>query len=90
MNLTFNQLTGTVPAFFTNGAYPVNIYLDGNDFGAGNNSQPAGAADVSASPSTIAGASSGGGLSGGAIAGIVIGGEEGPTLLFAQPHGPVE
>ncbi|KAL4423604.1 hypothetical protein ABPG77_004644, partial [Micractinium sp. CCAP 211/92] len=73
MNLTFNKLTGTVPAFFTDGAYPVNIYLDGNDFGVGNNSQPAEAADVSASPSNIAGASSGGGLSGGAIAGIVIG-----------------
>lgn len=77
MNLSSNQLTGTVPAVYTNGLYPVNVLLDGNDFGPGGTFQPAEGGPLAASVDPSASAPSGGGLSGGAIAGIVTGGEAG-------------
>lgn len=73
MNLSSNQLTGTVPAVYTNGLYPVNVLLDGNDFGPGGTFQPAEGGPLAASVDPSASAPSGGGLSGGAIAGIVTG-----------------
>ncbi|KAL4431180.1 hypothetical protein ABPG75_006436 [Micractinium tetrahymenae] len=71
MNLSTNQLTGAVPGFIANQAYPVNVILDGNDFSTGAAFQPVETSDQGAIPSNSA--SSGGGLSSGAIAGIVVG-----------------
>lgn len=88
MNLSTNQLTGAVPAFFTNGDYLVNVYVDGNNFSQGGDSPlPQGPAPNSplSSAAGPAETSSGGGLSGGAIAGVVVGGEDGDEVCVAAP-----